>query len=280
MKKNIIYIIGIVSALFTSCENISESKRLIEIEGVTAQRVVLLEDYTGQACVNCPEAHRTASELHEQYPNNLIVVSMHAGGFGMPAPAGLMQPEGNEYADRAGVEDYPSGVVNRRGGAKLPEFWATSVREEIQKPSVVQFDEFRAACSEVITDNGREYNVDVHVIATALEQIDDAKLQLWVLEDSIVKVQRLPDGKADFNYVHNHVYRASVNGVWGESVTLRLGEPVPFRRNCKKVDDWVAKNLSVVAFIYNDSGVLQAAQCKLDLEPTDNEVDEDNPIND
>jgi hypothetical protein len=65
MKKSYIYIIGIAAAFFAACENISESERLLEVEGVNAQRVVLLEDYTGQACVNCPEAHKEATALHE-----------------------------------------------------------------------------------------------------------------------------------------------------------------------------------------------------------------------
>lgn len=260
MKKSLLYIIGIASALFTSCENISEGERLIEIDFVPPQRMVLLEDYTGQKCVNCPEAHDVATELHNQYPDNLIVVCMHAGGFGVPAPVGLMQPEGNEYARMAGVEDYPSGVINRRGGVKTRDKWGAAVREEMNDTSYVQL-ELQASLSDTI--------VNVTAKAVALKQIAEANLQLWVLEDSIEKVQLFPGGKADLNYVHNHVYRASVNGVGGESVTLPFGETVTFERSCKKADDWVAENLSVVAFIYDNTGVLQAVQCKLTIdEPT------------
>lgn len=257
MKKSFIYIIGIASALFTFCENIAEDERLLEIDFVPPQRMVLLEDYTGQRCINCPEAHDVATELHNQYPENLIVVSMHAGGFGIPAPTGLMQPEGNEYARMAGVEDYPSGSINRRGGVKTTDKWGAAVLEEMKDTSYVQL-ELQASLSDTI--------VNVSAKTIALKQIADAKLQLWVLEDSIVTVQLFPGGKADLKYVHNHVYRASVNGVGGESVTLPLGESVTIEKSCTKVEEWVAKNLSVVAFVYNNSGVLQAAQCKLNLE--------------
>ena len=70
MKKHLIYIIGIAASLFTACENISEDERLLDVEGVTAQRVVLLEDYTGQACVNCPEAHKEAQKVQASHTSN------------------------------------------------------------------------------------------------------------------------------------------------------------------------------------------------------------------
>ena len=101
MKKQFIYIIGIAATLCTACENISEDERFLEVEGVTAQRVVLLEDYTGQACVNCPNAHDVATELHEEYPENLIVVAMHAGVQAISPSVregGLKQEEGDEHA--------------------------------------------------------------------------------------------------------------------------------------------------------------------------------------
>ena len=89
-----------------SCSDIKESDRFITIEGVTAERVVLLEDFTGQNCVNCPAAHQEIDALVKQYGDALVPVAIHAGSFGIPSTnrrPGLMQPEGQTYNDRYGT---------------------------------------------------------------------------------------------------------------------------------------------------------------------------------
>ena len=253
MKKHLIYIIGIAAALFTACENISEDERFLEVEGVTAKRVVLLEDYTGQACVNCPEAHKEATALHEVYPENLIVVAMHAGAQAIDAPAGLKQPEGDVYADNYGVKTYPNGLVNRRGGLKDYTAWGGAVHDEIQRESPMNID-----VTAIVADGQLVVTTDL----LALEQVA-GKLQLWITEDSIVGPQISKDGP-NMQYVHNHVFRSSINGTWGEDVSLTLGEQVKKTHDAFELNTtWKPENLSVVAFVYNNDGVLQAAQCEV-----------------
>lgn len=259
MKKHYIYIIGIAAALFTACENISEDERFLEVEGVTAQRVVLLEDYTGQGCLNCPNAHDVATQLHEAYHDNLIVVSMHAGMLAYPYPDGLKQPEGDAYATAVGVEFYPSGMVNRRGGL-LDNYlsWSGAVYNELQRESQIQL----TVNANLSSDSILSVNVDMIALAAI-----SGKLQLWIVEDSIIAMQKLPTGKYDPKYVHNHVFRGAINGTWGEDISLTLGEEKTKCHNDFELNAaWKPENLSVVAFVYNDNdGVLQAAQCNVNL---------------
>lgn len=255
MKKHLIYIIGIAAASFTACENIDEDERFIEVEGVTAQRVVLLEDYTGQACVNCPTAHDVATELHELYHDNLIVVSMHAGPMAMSAPMGLKQEEGDVYAAQAGIETYPSGVVNRRSGVLGYAAWMASVRDEMQRESQLNL---------TVEAEVKEGKLSIETNLTALADLT-GKLQLWILEDSIVGPQIAPTGYNP-QYVHNHVFRDAVNGTWGEEVTLELGEEKTIAHDEVVLDEtWNPDNLSVVAFVYGADGVLQAAQNEVNV---------------
>lgn len=250
MKKHLIYIIGIAAAFFTACENISEDERFLEVEGVTAQRVVLLEDYTGQACKNCPKAHEKATELHELYPQNFIVVAIHAGMQALPE---LKIEEGDTYADNAGVKIYPSGHINRRGGLKDYNDWTSTVMEELKRPSNLD-----VTVSTTVRDG------KLHIVTNllALEHLK-GKLQLWILEDNIKTFQLLPDGQPDLEYIHNHVFRGSINGTWGEDISLNLGETKTLQHNDIALKEaWNPANLSVVAFVYNEEGVLQAAQCK------------------
>ena len=66
------------------------------------------------------------------------------------------------------------------------------------------------------------------------------------------------------DYVHNHVYRASVNGTWGEEISLSANVFPALTHSIALKEDWNKANLAVVAFVYNDAeGVLQAAECKV-----------------
>ena len=85
MKYIIKYAFISLALLTASCDNISENDRYIKVEATKAERTVLLEDFTGQNCVNCPAAHRTIEALEQQYGSHLIAVSIHAGHFGIPA---------------------------------------------------------------------------------------------------------------------------------------------------------------------------------------------------
>ena len=86
------------------------------------------------------------------------------------------------------------------------------------------------------------------------------KLQIWMVEDDITAIQLMPDGKANQNYVHQHVFRAAVNGEWGEDIRVEEGKSVVTFNNIAIPSDWKRDNLSFVAFVYNEQGVQQVVR--------------------
>ena len=50
-------------------------------------RKILLEDYTGHKCPNCPEAAVEAHNLKLAYGDSLVIMAVHAGVFAEPAPS-------------------------------------------------------------------------------------------------------------------------------------------------------------------------------------------------
>ncbi len=60
------------------------SQRIIEPFVPSGNRVVLLEEFTGKGCTNCPKGSRELENLLTQFPNNLVAVSLHAGFFANP----------------------------------------------------------------------------------------------------------------------------------------------------------------------------------------------------
>lgn len=63
-------------------------------------RKVLLEEFTGHQCPNCPNAHTTAKNLKDFYDKQLIIVVVHATSFtdndNPPFVYNFKTPAGNE----------------------------------------------------------------------------------------------------------------------------------------------------------------------------------------
>ncbi len=252
-----------VPLLFASCDDIDINDRYVAVDSVEAQRAVLIEDFTGQDCVNCPAAHDIVARLVEQYGEAVIPVSIHAGDFGIPVDnkryTGLMTPEGNTYNDAWQINEWPKGVVNRSGeGAINPDEWADAVRKAVEQTSPLEIE---------LTATSDGNVVDIAVMLSPDENVS-GKLQVWITEDGIVARQRDINLGLIREYVHNHVYRASVNGVGGEAVSLTAmihstyNYSIPVRSTETEV--WNPSNLSAVAFVYNNGGVLQAARVKVE----------------
>ncbi len=258
--KNIILTIA-AAALLSSCSDIATDERYLESESVAVQRAVLIEDFTGQKCINCPYAHETLEKLVEQYGDEVIPVSIHAGNDFVSIPSdykrytGLRQPEGNTYCDAWGIDEFPKGVINRTGSPINHDEWADAVRKQLALESDL----------DISVDAECYYGDKVNITLNFTPKSDiKGKLQVWILEDSIVARQEHKDLGLIRDYVHNHVYRASVNGVGGEGIALKdddyktLNMSYDVRKT--ETETWVPENLSVVAFVYNESGVVQAAK--------------------
>lgn len=118
---------------------------------------------------------------------------------------------------------------------------------------------------EAIADADRS-NITVNCTLKPSADID-GHLQLWVIEDHIVAYQRDIDLGRIPDYEHNHVYRASINGVGGDAVALKANIHATTSHSIAVRDTekekWALENISVVAFVYNGAGVVQAAKAKV-----------------
>lgn len=263
MKRNILYIAAALGMTLTACNGIAEDDRYIDVEAPKVDRTVLLEDFTGQNCVNCPAAHRVIEALEEQYGSHLVAVSIHAGYFGIPATnkryTGLMQEEGQTYNDQYGIEDYPKGVLDGKLPILNPDQWASAIYQDISTPTPV---------SITVDANLNAAGTDIEIACTVSSSEEyDGNLVLWVTESGIVARQEdINEGRIN-DYVHNNVFRACVNGINGETVKLGIGEATTqnYSVELKNTDTekWVPQNLAIVAFVKNKTGVAQAAKTNI-----------------
>ena len=259
---------ALLSAVMTlsSC-NIAPDDRYVEMPAINAERTVLLMDFTGQICVNCPAAHEKMEDLKQQYGDKLVCVSIHAGEMATSVNEtnfeynriGLMIEAGNQMNDAFGITKWPMGVVdkiNDKNAAILMDEWAGAVRLEIEKPT------------DISIDATAEYQGNDIVVKTELasQNEQEVRLQVWVIEDGIIATQLTPDGR-DKNYVHNNVLRDVKYDASGLGVNLTPGttQNVETTIACKWTDKerWNKENLSVVAFVFKGTEILNVVRTPL-----------------
>ncbi len=256
--KNIIYCIALCTAsiVIASCSNIDEDEREIYVKPADVAKRVLIEDFTGQACVNCPAASVIIEQLQEQYgSDNVIAVGIYSGYFGSTV-SGRLYPltteTGNYYYNTFGVSSQPSAMIDRHSVNDNTATWATEVYSYIQETSPLLLD-----ITNVYDESSRTVSISVEGEGT--DNVN-GKLQVWLIEDGITSWQYQSDGSIDDNYVHNHVFRTTVNDKDGESFAVAEGGSVTRTFSATLDADWNAENVSVVAFVFDDSGVLQTAK--------------------
>lgn len=244
-----------------SCSNIDEGDRLIYVKPAEVGRAVLIEDLTGQRCLNCPTGTDIINGIVETYgEDNVIAVGIHCGPLGFAGSSkrvGLMTVTGDEYytywAKGTNLEQ-PSAIFNRKKGPSTSlNNWAAEVGLIISEKANLSVDIANAY-------DAKTRKLTTKVGAFGVNGTVSGKLQVWIVEDGIKAMQMMPDGSANQDYIHNHVFRAAVNGTWGEEVTVKEGETTSKDYSYVLPETWNAENISVVAFVYNDNGVENVAK--------------------
>jgi hypothetical protein len=279
MKKIFSLFIAIGLLFLLSCDKINAPYNDVDISPVdttstTKLRKVLIEDFTGHRCVNCPRAAEAVKSIQLLRPGRIIAIGEHVTSQFAAPGSGIYNidfrtPVGNSNDSlfKVSVLGLPSGMVNRLlvNGERRIEYtkWGQYADSLLNLPALAYitintaFDQ----ASRTLT-----CNLKSDFLADTLTGI--YRLVAYLVEDSIVHAQKdnlIPSPSNDSNYVHQHVLRASINGTFG--VALNSG-PVnsssTFTNNYTKVLNaiWKEKHCKVIAFIYNDASkeVLQAEE--------------------
>ena len=267
MKTNNPIILALLAMLLLiACDEVSVDERLTYVEPPEVGRAVLIEDFTGQYCVNCPRATEEIERLIEQYGDSVVIaVAIHSGPFskqkGEITP--LYTEVGDEYFTRWNLSTQPVGLVDRLFSSMPLSYtdWGGGVYYELTDSSRCE-----APVSFMTTTSYEEVSrtseIEVQTIGMSSAHVS-GKLQVWLVEDSIDSFQLMPDGSRQEHYNHMHVFRASVNDPWGDEIAVNHGEVAV--KNYEIVMDpaWVPEHCAVVTFLYDESGVRQVTKKKL-----------------
>ena len=255
-----------LSLLLTSCDEIPPL-----ITDCQTQRVVLIEEFTGVKCVNCPTGSEKLGQLLEQYGEQLAVVSIHTGFFSVPynnSPEDFSTEAGRNLDALLGpVTAYPSAIINRRVFSSENErplgvnSWAGYIASELceEPPFLLQIVNQYDSLT-------RRLGVEV-LISPRTGGKAEARLALSVmlLEDGVIAPQATLQG-VNQTYVHKHILRAMLSSVQGNAV-YEVGTDLAQRQerfNFTLAEHWQAKSCRIIAFIHHQSPenrtVIQAGQ--------------------
>ncbi len=214
----------------TSCDKApNDVRNLSSINGLT-DRKVLIEDYTGHSCGNCPAAADELEKIAKKYPNNIVALAVHAGYFTKvktDQPTNLTCAAGNAYDDKFenSSAGNPNGLVSRidfpKGSQahikKWPN-WQADAITLMKKPA-----EFLLKITKSIDTTNSTLTIDATIDVTSKGfNSSSYKVVALLSENKIVAEQldyRLPSSnQINPDYVFQHVLRANVSDIWGVPV--------------------------------------------------------------
>ena len=273
------------AALLTSCSDIDEADRLAVVNVVNVdtiappepepqdtidyfapyQRHVLVEDFTGQNCVNCPNATDLIGTLQAMNGHdNVIAVGIHSGPLGVKktdkTPEGLATTLGDTYYNYWKIDMQPYGVIDRSDGILPTDYWSAKVSYDLGAEQWPATHVNIFVNAEKAADSN---DADISVTLAGVKGATSGKLQVWITEDAITAFQKMPDGTTKNDYGHSHVLRDAVNGDWGQDCQVKEGETAQYDYTYTLPAAWNAEQLAIVAFVYDDKQVLQVVRQKL-----------------
>ncbi len=233
MKKSILISILLIVITLTSCDYVNNTVQPTNTtnggnttgSGIIYKKV-LVEDYTGHKCGNCPAAALELKNLKTTYGEKIIPIAVHAGFYAFTNATyttNFQTPVGNDYDTQFGnsAAGNPNGLINRvgYGSASFIKQWSGWNAEIAQQTAIPAKIQLKIKNTFNTTTNSLNTDITLKALTALTGQY---KLVVLLTEDSIIAEQldySKPSGSQFIpNYEFNHVLRGAINSTWGDAV--------------------------------------------------------------
>lgn len=220
---------------------------------------ILLEEFTGINCGNCPSAHKIAANLLLAQENTFYSIAIHSGYYASPFSdqPDFRTPEGEELdATFASGSGYPCGMINRHTFAGTSPImsrsnWTLCAKEIHQENAPVNL-------YVTSTYSAADAQLTVHVEGYYTADVDAQQnlLTVALTQNNIRGPQS--GGGVGSDYLHQHMLRDYLTPLWGDTIsdctegsffTKDYTYAVPENINDVAVDP---AELEVIVFVAND----------------------------
>jgi len=248
-------------------------------------RKLLLEDFTGHKCPNCPTAHKIIEDIQKVYGDRVVVMAIHAGFFAStgssPYNYDFKTSDGTVMDQFFGASSagLPKGVVNRSkfNGEYLLERAEFATAVSLVLDSMPQKPELYITLTPAFHSADSTLSVTANILALSALPAGKYNLSLVVVESNIIKAQKNGNPEVGLvgdilDYNHKHVYRGAINSTWGQEITdgaISVNQTFTKTYNGYKIgSDWKHDNLTIIGFVSyadgaNDKVVIQAQSAEL-----------------
>ena len=230
-------------------------------------KTVLIKDFTGARCVNCPAAAEHAHNLqHQLDEDHIFILSVHAGFQAQPMGSfpNFLTDEGTAWYNNHDsnplftVDHVALTEGNTLNDAQIDAPVAEALLEE-QSFEIVVGPSYDAATRQL----------QVQVQAVALNDLDgEFYITVCLVEDHITGWQTIPGG-VDKEYDFRNVFRGTLNGAYGEAfedLHVDADDTFYFSYNTEINADYNADECYLMVYVYDksqDDKILQTAVKKI-----------------
>lgn len=299
INNTIVFFIGVLLLNCISCDVIEGDYMTSDVinpnDTNTFVKKVLIEDFTGHRCPNCPSAAEELAALQNFYGDKVIGIAIHPSSQAFSTPSPLTSSSytydfrtefGDDLDDVFGMTDagLPVGMVNRIGyntnHQLSKEEWAGVVQTELDKVPVFGI----SVSSDVLNGEGT-----ISVNVESLSDLNESyNVVVCLTENNIIEWQT-DNTAGDINdYEHNHVLRTILNSTFGETIGNNFTEGDVWEKNysvnitdlenqnedyslntlfmgngnCK---NWEEDNMEIVVYVYKTASyeIVQVEQIHL-----------------
>jgi hypothetical protein len=247
MTKKLLFLSFISAIIFSSCDFVENpypetnanlgdtaSCPTPTFPAVTAHiKKILIEDFTGHTCGNCPYAAEELHTIDSLYPGKIVGLALHVGGLAAPTPGYNGSPSSSflaDYRTSVGTEyeavfdpyaiGLPQGMFSRKDYDAVAQThlkffmsWQSDIAPIMSEPSVVDL--------QISVDyNSSSRKICCSVKDSFLTTMSDTlRMVVLLTQDSIVDWQDFA-GVNTPNFIHRHVLRDAItpSGAWGENL--------------------------------------------------------------
>jgi hypothetical protein len=190
-------------------------------------RNVIIEDFTGHTCNNCPAVADYVHNLYLANPTRIYNVAIHAGTNGLDSfqevdlpdyPTDFTNPQGLEIGSYFGTSvsvgffGNPSVSANRYGTAE-GFFSSNPLLIEDRANQMLSNNDLKVNLQAKLNYYEETKGAFLHVEADPYESsiIDDLSIMVYLIEDSLVGDQKMSDNSHNSSYVHRDIHRGNLN---------------------------------------------------------------------
>jgi hypothetical protein len=181
---------------------------------VAQHKKIILEEFTGMKCVNCPTGHALSKLLHDAHPDSVIVVAIHSYPILAPSSWGELQiNEGIAIDNLLGpAPSWPSSSIDRTpisgNTIVLSGNWTNAIENKLGEATSVNVEISNTYDSAPIsTDSGTVTKLKTKIKVIFTNAVTTSmKLSVMLQENGIIAPQETPTG-VNMAYVHEFTLR-------------------------------------------------------------------------